>query len=65
VAPEEAHDFNRLCDTLTRNHPAQEASWVVFLAAGIVLGFMLASLSSIPSPELSRLAFPVQVKSKL
>jgi hypothetical protein len=39
--PEEAHDFHRISDTLTREYPAQEASWLLFLAAGIVLALLL------------------------
>jgi hypothetical protein len=40
--PEEARDFYRISDIITREYPNHEASWLLFLIGGILLGAMLA-----------------------
>lgn len=42
LTPPEARDFYRISDVVTREYPNLEGSWVLFVAAGIVLGLMLA-----------------------
>lgn len=43
LTPEEARDFYRLSDSLTREHPTREESWTLFVLAGIVVGLVLGS----------------------
>lgn len=39
---QEAQDFHRLADTVSREYPSNEGSWLLFLVGGLVLGFILA-----------------------
>ena len=40
--PVEARDFYRISDIITREYPNNEASWLLFLIGGIVLGAIIA-----------------------
>jgi hypothetical protein len=42
LTPEEAQDFYRLSDIITREYPSSEGSWLLFLIAGILLGTIIA-----------------------
>jgi hypothetical protein len=40
--PAEARDFYRISDIITREYPNYEASWLLFLIGGILLGAIIA-----------------------
>jgi hypothetical protein len=42
LSPVEAHDFYRLTDTMTREYPSNEGTWLLFLLAGIAVGMILS-----------------------
>src|SRR5262245_44906315 len=42
LSTEEAHEFYRLSDVITREYPAKEGSWQLFLIGGILLGMMIS-----------------------
>jgi hypothetical protein len=42
LTPQEAQDFYRLTDTVSREYPSNEGSWLLFLVGGMVLGLILA-----------------------
>jgi hypothetical protein len=42
LTPDEARDFYRISDIVTREYPATEGSWLLFLVAGIVLGLAIS-----------------------
>jgi len=43
LTPDEARDFYRLTDTVTREYPGNEGTWLLFLIGGILLGAMLST----------------------
>ncbi len=42
LTPEEARDFYRLTDTVSREYPSNEGSWLLSAVGGLVLGLILA-----------------------
>ncbi len=42
LSPDEGRDFYRLEDTVSREYPSNEGSWLLFLVGGLVLGIILA-----------------------
>jgi hypothetical protein len=42
LTADEARDFYRISDIVTREYPAHEGSWLLFVVAGMVLGLALA-----------------------
>ncbi len=43
LTPAEAQDFYRLTDTVSREYPGNEGSWLLFLVGGLVLGLLAGS----------------------
>ncbi len=42
LSPDEAREFYTLSDILTREYPTHEASWLLYVLAGILIGLILA-----------------------
>lgn len=44
LVPEEARDFYRISDIITREYPSNESSWMLFLIGGILLGAIISDI---------------------